>query len=76
MKCKDCKWWKESEDSGGFSYCRRYAPKPFVCSSEADAIEGEANRYAKWPDTGADDWCGEFKDKVEYKPSVRGVTFE
>jgi hypothetical protein len=64
MKCENCKFYEEAEDIE-FGYCRRYAPKPLICSANADETEWEAHRYVKWPDVHCDYWCGEFKPKGE-----------
>ena len=64
--CEYCSYWHASlDDPTEFGQCRRYAPKPFVCSVDGDANEWEAHRYVKWPDCHSDNWCGEFKHSRE-----------
>lgn len=70
-ECKDCKYWFMSETNGGFGRCHRYAPRPWVCSSKADEDEWEEFRYAKWPDTNAENWCGEFESKEPADAAVK-----
>ncbi|MCK5016946.1 MAG: hypothetical protein KAS32_07720 [Candidatus Peribacteraceae bacterium] len=60
--CVNCKYWDVSEVAH-WGKCKRNAPKPLICSADANSKEWESYRYVKWPDTGETDRCGEFKPK-------------
>lgn len=51
MSCKSCKFWNRSSSYQG--ECHRFPPTP------------TAGRGALWPVMLEEDWCGEYKDKVE-----------
>lgn len=64
--CLNCKFWKSISISLGD--CRRFPPT--VVTSTDSETEGEHGEYreiirsttsTQWPDTSADDWCGEFQ---------------
>ena len=47
--CRTCKFW--GDDEGGRADCRRYPPQ----------INPNAGPWCDWPQTDAEDWCGEHK---------------
>lgn len=53
--CKDCVFWDALWKGGDTGQCRVNAPQLVVLSGEW-RVDGQ------WPQTGADDWCGEFSD--------------
>ena len=57
--CGNCRFWDER--SGGDGYCRRHPPRPQVVR----LLEADTDRYAVFPVTAAEDWCGEL---VEVQP--------
>lgn len=66
--CGNCRFWDESGTVAASSWegrCRRYAPRPrYETIAEAVMSDGITKRYALWPPTSADDWCGEWKEKA------------
>jgi hypothetical protein len=57
MKCAECKFWEKLPLAKTKGFCWRYPPQ-------------YVNDYAsKFPETFADDKCGEFRDKN--KPEVK-----
>ena len=68
-KCKNCRYWKgpilfenrfcppEEMQKGEWGYCKRHAPRPAV-----DAVENVRGKtyVTIWPETQAEDVCGEF----------------
>ncbi len=59
-RCERCRFWEEFQDSDGWGHCHRYAPRPVVDPLRRDE-EGHAYMVAYWPETDADEWCGEFQ---------------
>ncbi len=53
--CKTCLWWIRMNASEG--ECHRHAPVPIVGMREAEEPD---NFGAYWPETGEDDFCGEW----------------
>ena len=53
--CFSCDYWELSEDPDleDMGECRRHCPV---------VIEGQT--FGMWPVTGANDWCGEFRDSI------------
>jgi len=49
-KCENCDYWNEAQYQ-----CRRYAPRL--------AFDSNGNDGTDWANTGAVDWCGEFREK-------------
>ncbi|MEJ2816396.1 hypothetical protein [Caulobacter sp. CCG-8] len=69
MKCAQCKFWIDGNDGSSedepFSVpgeCRRKAPTPFLVPHDEPSF-GRGQAY--WPQTGHDDFCGEFVSKAE-----------
>jgi hypothetical protein len=66
-RCKNCRYWLEKYDEQGF--CRRYPPVPVVDVSYSEDHEGKlaavfsTNPDTYFPETVADEWCGEWKEK-------------
>ena len=61
--CSECRFWHKFPEGRPDGECRRYAPRavavtPAELDAEADQIGG-FHRFNWWPETGADDWCGE-----------------
>jgi hypothetical protein len=62
--CKDCRFWKKSENSTGECHCK--APLPYVDNPEKKKLHPEENTlYAgtRWPLTKHTQFCGEFQEK-------------
>ena len=57
MKCKDCKWWLETNNKDR-GFCHRNAPIPH-CYDDYEDI----GQMACWPQSEIDDYCGEFEPK-------------
>jgi hypothetical protein len=60
QSCQGCVYWKcTSSDNEGpvFGYCRRYPP---TCSKGTENTQGW-DRNSWFPETGSNDWCGEYK---------------
>ena len=57
MKCKNCKWWDDS--NGEYSCCKRNPPM-FIPSYTAK-IWNLDNDVAWWPVVKPANWCGEYK---------------
>jgi hypothetical protein len=58
--CALCQFWHEmvGDETG---QCRRYAPRPAMFAALPNT-GGEGEVEAVWPQTNAEDWCGEFVD--------------
>ena len=68
-KCKNCRFWKgpipyehrycppEEMLKGEWGFCKRHAPRPKV--DNVEAVRGKTY-IALWPETLAEDVCGEF----------------
>ena len=54
-RCDGCSVW-DREGTTGVGFCRRHAP--LVARVTAKEIE------TVWPETFAEDWCGEFRAKA------------
>ena len=69
QKCRMCRYWKgpippehrycppEEMVSGDWGYCKRYAPSP--ATEPVEQSRGKTY-VAMWPETQADDLCGDF----------------
>jgi len=59
--CKNCKFWNETggTDEGLVGECRRNSPSPKTLDGPADA----KMRFAAWPATPQDQWCGDYEDR-------------
>jgi hypothetical protein len=59
--CEKCRYWRflREEPDVGVGECRRHAP---VVKTPENVSTGL--RYAEWPATMFDDWCGEFVPKT------------
>ena len=57
MRCDKCKWWKPAFEGSTYGECHWDLPK---------GVTG-AWRSAVWPETDADDFCGEFEPSEEEK---------
>jgi len=69
QKCRMCRYWKgpippehrycppEEMLSGDWGYCKRYAPGP--ATEPVEQARGKTY-VAVWPETQADDLCGDF----------------
>ena len=63
--CKKCVFWSSEVVEGEvqlFGTCRRRAPHP---RSAVDTGNQRPDRWAEWPLTTEDDWCGEFNKRAE-----------
>jgi len=57
--CEKCRYWRflrETEPHVEMGECRRHAP---VVKTPENVSTGL--RYAEWPATMFDDWCGEYQ---------------
>ena len=61
MRCGLCKSWKR--EVGTIGRCHAHAPDPyhFEVGHEFDPPTDRRERITVWPQTRADDWCGEFE---------------
>ncbi len=59
--CENCKHWNETggTDAGLVGECRRNSPLPKTLDGPADA----KIRFATWPATSQDQWCGDFEQR-------------
>ncbi len=55
INCEDCCFWDSDE-------CHRMPP---TVVAAADSINGGGTLMTVWPETEADDWCGEGKAQDE-----------
>ena len=66
LRCLGCKYWCSSESAkDGMGVCRARAPTAILYGVYR-TLTGDVNASANeawWPQTGMNDWCGEFKDK-------------
>lgn len=62
INCEGCKYWEKKESEIPFmGLCHRYAPRPMT----THPLEGPQSMDAIWPRTKNDEWCGEWKAKVD-----------
>jgi hypothetical protein len=62
-RCEACRFW---EDVGeGYGHCHRLPPVPLG--------SGESTLMTAWPETKADDWCGEFFPRPGVPPADEPV---
>ncbi len=56
--CEGCKYWQKSgvSDNGFVGECHRKAPAPEVSNAASDTVM----RFAVWPTTANEHWCGDF----------------
>lgn len=70
IQCKDCRFYWAWKDQPGWEgeeggLCKRYAPRPILASqsipggAEAAGLDPVSALAVCWPDTAADDGCGE-----------------
>ena len=59
--CENCKFWNETggTDEGLVGECRRNSPSPKILDGPADANI----RFAAWPATSQDQWCGDYEER-------------
>jgi hypothetical protein len=59
--CEKCKYWLETggTDSGLVGECHRNAPQPELIDTSSKANI----RYAIWPVTADENWCGQFEER-------------
>ncbi len=59
--CENCKFWIETggTDEGLVGECRRNSPSPKTLDGPDDA----KMRFAAWPATPQDQWCGDYEDR-------------
>jgi|APFre7841882590_1041340.scaffolds.fasta_scaffold14013_2 hypothetical protein len=57
-RCETCDYWQqltaEQEDLADYGRCHRHSPM----------VTGSLSR-ARWPETGRNDWCGEWAPRRE-----------
>lgn len=58
MRCDECRFWAVNEACNEEGICRRYAARPLIGTDLLDLS-------VSWPETQADDWCGEFELSTE-----------
>ena len=72
VECQNCLYWQfssglasEINPSSKIGYCRRHAPQHLARESKGVQIaghkKGERPFLAIWPETFAEEWCGEFE---------------
>lgn len=54
MNCRDCKYWKASNNNFVYGECRSNPPTVMYVNERASEIN------ASWPVVRRDDWCGKF----------------
>lgn len=60
--CENCIFWQKWKGYHKKGTCRRYPPSLFAeVDGGPDGVTTKA--YAAQPETEADDWCGEFKER-------------
>lgn len=73
--CGTCQWHdvdglykyygeKEMEGMGNFGFCRRYPPIPGQWRKNAlgpNDLSSDINLFGDYPETGGDEFCGEWK---------------
>ena len=62
--CERCRFWVSTGASGYEGRCRRRAPMPNFSGDEG-------NMSTVWPDSYAEDWCGEFEPQNGALNAVR-----
>ncbi len=60
MTCKDCKFWKATEDSS-FGRCLRFPPTWKITGESYEGKLVSVSSETEFPYTGESEWCGEFK---------------
>jgi hypothetical protein len=71
--CPNCEYWRPLkvdalEEENAHGECRRHAPGPKWhedCKNTNIYDEDNDGCLAVWPVTSFDQWCGEFKEKIE-----------
>jgi hypothetical protein len=62
LHCENCKFWEQEEsDIPSMGLCHRYAPRPVA----THPVKGPESMDTVWPRTKGEEWCGEWKAKVE-----------
>ena len=64
--CKNCKWFELEEFSDEIGFCTRYPP---IFQSKQVKPNEHVSNVSEWPTVVISLSCGEFKEKIEYKPS-------
>ena len=59
--CENCRSWQEEETIPYMGQCRRYAPRP----EATPPVESPESMDAIWLRTRCEDWCGEWRAKIE-----------
>ena len=62
VRCENCAYWLESDDSAAFGWCQRYAPRPLHSSASVHE-----------PSRDGDDWCGEFRSEWPGETTARSA---
>jgi hypothetical protein len=57
--CGNCRFWEKIRHGDGL--CRRYAPRAQQEAVVTNPNTGEIERWAVFPMTDRDGWCGEFQ---------------
>lgn len=70
-KCKNCKWWRIFDEGEVEGFCHRFPPimAGVVFAGTNVECEEKDMEDAFWVVTKEHHFCGEFKEKMEYKPS-------
>lgn len=71
--CRTCLYWDwqpindatqlKDLHEGSFGYCRRHAPHSLVKVNSMDST-GNGRSDTVWPETAANEWCGDHKEDV------------
>jgi len=54
--CGSCRYWKPEEEKSNLGQCRRHAPQSIVFN-----VDEEVQFQSHFPDTAAEDWCGDYQ---------------
>ncbi len=55
-RCGRCRFWKQNSDTASRGACHRYAPRAEILPDFE-----EVQTPPTWPETGPENWCGEFQ---------------
>lgn len=67
INCQACNFWYQKEQmSGDMGQCRKYAPQPYHNPPPQE------HSKAHWPQTDADDGCGQGEIKAQQQRSPKG----
>ena len=66
QKCKNCKYWKETDPKGGIGECRVGRPSVFPIIAQGALGQPQPGTFSAFPSiNGESGWCGEGELKSE-----------